>query len=45
MALDEAQAISALTVLTRLAQREHDTEGLIRRVIMGDLQGMLSPAV
>lgn len=45
MALDEAQAISALTVLTRLAQREQDTDAVIRRAIMADPEHMLGPAV
>lgn len=45
MALSEDQAISSLTVLTRLAQREQDTEPWIRRAIEGDLERMLGPAV
>jgi len=45
MALDEAQAITSLTVLTRLAQRDQDTDAVIRRAIMADPEHMLGPAV
>ncbi|MDQ7908089.1 tetratricopeptide repeat protein [Phytohabitans sp. ZYX-F-186] len=45
MPFDERQAVNALTVLTRLAQREQDVGEWIHRALLADPAGLLGPAI